>query len=98
MLRLVKHDSLFSSDTKPIIWTFVAGREKSSFTEDGNRHFEGCGGKRGCGGSMSSRSVHFLAMYCNVQFMFMQMFIQSQKQNKTMSAMMRERKIGEIVR
>lgn len=63
MLRLVKHDSLFSLDTKPIIWTFVAGREKSSFTKDGNRHFEGCG-KRGCGGSMNSRSMHFLATYC----------------------------------
>lgn len=46
VLRLVKHDSLFSLDTKPIIWTFVDRRQKSSFTKDRNRHFEGCG-KRG---------------------------------------------------
>lgn len=45
VLRLVKHDSLFSLDTKPIIWTFVVRREKSSFTKDRNRHFEGCGKK-----------------------------------------------------
>ena len=54
--RLVKHDSLFSSDTKPIIWTFVDRWEKSSFTNDRNRHFEGCGKKRACGGSM--KSIH----------------------------------------
>lgn len=47
VLRLVKHDSLFSFDTKPIIWTFVDRREKSSFTKDKNRHFEGCGKKKG---------------------------------------------------
>lgn len=42
VLCLVKHDSLFSLDTKPIIWTFVARRQKRSFTKDRNRHFEGC--------------------------------------------------------
>lgn len=53
VLQLVRHDSLFSLETKPIIWTFGDRREKSSFTKDRNRHFEGCG-KRGCGGSMNS--------------------------------------------
>lgn len=51
VLRLVKHDSLFSLDTKPIIWTFVDRRHNNSFTKDRNRHSEGCG-KKGCGGSM----------------------------------------------
>lgn len=43
VLHLVKHDSLFSLDTKPLIWTFVDRRKKSGFTKDRNRHFEGCG-------------------------------------------------------
>lgn len=71
VLRLVKHDSLFSLDTKPIIWTFVDRREKSSFTKDRNRHFEGCG-KRGCGGSMKSiqhGNVCFLVI-CSVSVWF----------------------------
>lgn len=52
VLRLVKHDSLFSLDTKPIIWIFVDRRHKNSFTKDRNRHLEGCG-KKGCGGTVA---------------------------------------------
>lgn len=68
VLHLVKHDSLFCLDTKPIIWTFVDRREKSRFTKDRNRHFEK-GKKGGCGGSMKSiqrGNMRFLVIHCSV--------------------------------